>query len=136
VLRMKQQIKDEKTLAAEMVLARWRQEVRPLAKEVLDKFMLTCCVLASKYEPKPDTPASKLSEKRLAQFERWSKNAMEFAKALAPYQSPTFRAIVVAPAPETGKKTTRFAFTIFENQRGQAQVIEHKPDKPNGGDDA
>jgi hypothetical protein len=35
-----------------------------------------------------------------AGFERWARLACATAKDLAPYQSPTFRAVVIAPPPD------------------------------------
>jgi len=63
---------------------------------------------------KPDAP--QVEQSQWDQFEKWARLAMECASKLAPYQSPTFRAIVVAPAPDTNKaeQRKRFTLTIFE----------------------
>jgi len=72
----------------------------PLAKEVVEQFMLIAAGYASKYQPgKPEGDEKK--------FLQWAKLAVEWAAELAPYQSPKFRAIVIAGAP--AQKIIEFA---------------------------
>jgi hypothetical protein len=49
------------------------------------------------------------------------------AKALAPYQSPTFRAVVVAPAPvQQSERVTRFTLSIFDRDLHQESTINRR----------
>lgn len=54
--------------------------------------------------------------------------AKDCASKLAPYQSPTFRAVIVAPAPEQppGELRKRFTLTIFDDSK----AIEDQPTHP------
>lgn len=91
---------------------------RKLAKDTLDDLVMVFMEMADAYKPAP-TGQDKLGASE-EKFEKWARLAMEAARALAPYQSPTFRAIVVAPAP-TEKDATgevkRFTLTVFEGGR-------------------
>jgi hypothetical protein len=60
---------------------------QPLAKEILAKY-------AARFDEMAD--ARHLAGD-VAGFERWARLACATAKDLAPYQSPTYRAVVVAP---------------------------------------
>src|SRR5690349_15551098 len=51
----------------------------------------------------------------VAGFERWARLCCATAKDLAPYQSPTFRAVMVAPQPEKNDTiTTTIRLKIFD----------------------
>jgi hypothetical protein len=75
-------------------------EAKPLGKETLDTFMTEFAALAEHY--RPALPGQRANpnedEERYLKFARL---AVDAATRLAPYQSPTFRAMVLAPAPET-----------------------------------
>jgi len=72
----------------------------PLAKEIVEQFMLIAAGYASKYQPgKPDGNEAK--------FKEWAKLAVEWAAELAPFQSPKFKAIVISGAP--AQKIAEFA---------------------------
>ena len=60
---------------------------QPLAKEILAKY-------AARFDEMAD--ARHLAGD-VAGFERWARLACATAKDLAPYQSPTYRAVVIAP---------------------------------------
>jgi hypothetical protein len=125
----------EKALAAEAELQKAKEEHRPLAKDVLDSLMGTFVNAALPYQP---TKGQRMQPEQADNYERWARLAMECAKALAPYQSPTFRAIVVAPAPDDQlQRVTKYELTIFDSQRAatKAKVIEHQPEPKtvNGG---
>jgi len=67
------------------------------------------------------------------EFERHAIRAFEMAKALAPYQSPTFRAVVVGPPPSHDQepKIIRFRLSIFDRERSdEPPIIEHDPPIP------
>ena len=58
-------------------------------------------------------------------FEKWARLAIECAAKLAPYQSPTFRAVVVGPAPDANQpeKRKRFTLSIFDGSKLGAPKI-------------
>lgn len=117
----------EKALEAERAVAAAKASGRKLAKEMLDDFMHLFAGMATVYQPlppgtveiprghKPDEP----------QFEKYARLTVDCATQLAKYQSPTFRAIVVAPAPEQPDPNTlrrRFTLTVFEGGRPALQI--------------
>ncbi len=87
---------------------------RKLAVTILDEFAHVFAGMAAFYQP--STPKRENKNANVAEFERWSKLACDCAKALAPYQTPTYRAVVVAPAPEAGEKVVRYKLTIFDRE--------------------
>jgi hypothetical protein len=102
----------ERALIAEQVMAR-----ATLGKETLDAFMIEFAALANHYRPAlPGHPANpNEDEERYLKFARL---AVDAATRLAPYQSPTLRAVVVAPASgETEIKTKRFTLRVFDQDR-------------------
>lgn|SRR5262245_1837536 len=84
-----------------------------LGKETLEKFMILFDALAEHYRTIPQSPHSDE-----AKFTKYATAACECAKALAPYQSPTYRAIVVSPPPPEQQKVKRFTLTIFDRHNG------------------
>lgn len=72
---------------------------KPLAKELIETFMHIAAGYASTYQPREGNDRSSMQL-----FEKWARLAVSWACDLAPYQSPTFRAIIVAPneAPSRG----------------------------------
>lgn len=65
-----------------------------LAKEVMVIFMHQFANLASRYQPTIDGEKNpKWNEKK---YKEWAMAAVDVAKALAPYQSPTFKSIGIA----------------------------------------
>lgn len=97
------------------------QPVKMLGKEIIEQFAHYCAGYASKHQPKGERPGLNTPTERaeydwtVDQFERWMRLAGWFAKELAPYQSPTFRAIAIVTPPEDGgRKVTRFTLNIFE----------------------
>jgi hypothetical protein len=70
-----------------------------------------------------------------AKFIHYAKHVIECAKNLAPFQSPTFRAVTVAPSPEPNQpqKVTRIKLRIFEHDgrevtnRGERDAPEMLP---------
>jgi hypothetical protein len=99
---------------AERTVADARTAGRKLAKEVLENFMFGFADLAEHYKPTPEVerPNPHADEDKFAQY---AELAIDCAKALAPYQSPTFRAVVVAPAVEPKEKRIRFTLNIFDH---------------------
>jgi hypothetical protein len=93
---------------------------RKMAKEVLDEFMIVFAGMAAAYQPLPPGSQQTKPGADANLFEKWARLAVETAAKLAPYQSPTFRAIVVAPPPAEKDKDSevkRFTLTVFEGGR-------------------
>jgi hypothetical protein len=131
----------ERALLAERAIAEAKANAKPLAREVLDQFMQLFAGMAAHHQPMPAgqmAPPDRNPDE--TKFEKWARLAVQCAKDLAPYQSPTFRAIVVAPTPESPRgKITRFTLEIFDRTgrgpikgangaAGNGKVIEHEAD--------
>jgi hypothetical protein len=78
---------------------------QPLAKEILAKY-------AARFDEMAD--ARHLAGD-VAGFERWARLACATAKDLAPYQSPTYRAVVIAPPPDKGDDVRVIDLKIFDH---------------------
>jgi hypothetical protein len=96
-----------------------------LGKETLEKFMTLFDDLAEHYRPMPENPRADESK-----FTKYATAACDCARALAPYQSPTYRAIVVSSPPPEQQKVKRFTLTIFDRHNGP-----HVLAGPDGGRD-
>jgi hypothetical protein len=72
-----------------------RKRHEKLAKEVLSQFMHQFAELAVKFQPFQNNGKAnrKWNEDK---YKEWALAAVDVAKALAPYQSPTFKAIGIA----------------------------------------
>jgi len=92
----------ERALEAAKQNAEAKANGKKLAKEVLEEFMLLFAGMAAAYQPlPPGTPVPPGREPNEAKFITYAKLATDTAADLAPYQSPTFRAIgVMAPNPD------------------------------------
>lgn len=111
----------EKALIAERVVQEAQMAGRKLGKEVLADFMDLFAALAAYHQPLPDGQPVPLDRKPDdVKFEKYARLAIQSAKDLAPYQSPTFRSIqVAAPAPERKGETKRkFTLMVFDGARG------------------
>ena len=76
-----------------------RQKHKKLAKDVLEEFMGVFAGMAAYFQPAPPGMPEKASADP-KQFRVYSQLTVDVAAKLAPYQSPTFKAIaVMAPAP-------------------------------------
>jgi|SRR5882672_88662 len=78
--------------AAEVV-ANAKATNTPLAKDILERFMLVFAGQAAVHQPRPDGLGGMLGNSK--EFERWARLSVDCAGKLAPYQSPTFRAVMV-----------------------------------------
>lgn len=105
-----------------------RVQNRKLAKEVLEEFMHLFAGLAARHQPLPrgitNTDPKRDPDEGL--FDRYAVLAVDCARKLAPYQSPTFQAIMIAPPPDVGQpeQRKRFTLTIFEPSGPPA--LEHR----------
>ena len=88
----------ERALIAARTVADTRAEGKKLAKEVLQEFMELFAGMAAYYQPTPAHLPPNPNENE-PQFLRYAGLAVECAKAVAPFQSPTFKAIAVVPPP-------------------------------------
>lgn len=105
---------------------------KKLAKEVLDDLMHLFVGMAAHHQPTPPgAPPVAGARPDEARFEKYARLALETARALASYQSPTFRAIVVAPAPDANQpeQRKRFTLTIFEGGKPPPPMIEQKANR-------
>jgi hypothetical protein len=80
----------ERAAIAARITAEADMRGQPLAKEILAKYAARCDEMADARHVAGD----------VAGFERWARLACVTAKDLAPYQSPTYRAVVIAPPPD------------------------------------
>jgi hypothetical protein len=78
-------------------LAETKASGKKLAKEVIEGLMNTFVDLAAYYRPTMPGQPEKNRHADKGEFEKHAIHAFEMAKALAPYQSPTFRAAVAPP---------------------------------------
>jgi hypothetical protein len=86
----------ERLLRAERETAVAQAEGRKLAKEVLDDFMVLFAGMAAHHQPMPRGQAAPPGRQPdEAKFEKYARLAIATAADLAPYQSPTFKAIAV-----------------------------------------
>jgi hypothetical protein len=124
---------------AEARVAEAHASGRRLGKDVLDEFMHLFAGMAATYQPLPTgMPIPQGRQPDEAQFEKYARLAVHCATKLAPYQSPTFQAIMVAPPPPdpgASGQRKRFTLTIFEGPRPAAQLI-NGPAAKNGRDAA
>ena len=108
----------EKALIAQRIIQEHDARGIPLAKEVLEEFMFLFADIAREAKPAPAKPGHKTKSTEI--FDKYARLAVDCASKLAPYQSPTFRAIVVSPPPEQPKKgdnVRRFSLTIFDGEK-------------------
>lgn len=115
-------------------------QLRKLGKETLEEFMIMFGGLAAAFQP-PGQTREQLdawaASKNAVMFEKYATLSVMAAQYLARYQSPTFRAVVIAPPPDPNKGNVRKKFTvgIFDGQGRPAPrhidvVASNSVDKP------
>jgi hypothetical protein len=115
--------RDLKTIAAAEALRREIEERRPtptteLSEKILGQFAHNCAAMAVRLMPGQLETGELVF--RFKEHEKYWKYMMEqtfkYANGAAPYQSPTFRAIMVTPPPETkaGDGARVINLTVFE----------------------
>jgi hypothetical protein len=93
----------EKARIAEQIVSGGKPE--KLASDVLREFMELFADIARIHQPRPAAQGTNPQENE-GRFDKYARLAVECAKALAPYQSPTFKSIAVtAPPPGPLPKT-------------------------------
>jgi hypothetical protein len=105
----------EKALVAEHDLAEAKANGRRLGKEVLDHYMHVFAEIADSERSAALSDKPENSPEHESRFERFARYAVDCAHKLAPYQSPTFKAIVVAPA-EQASDITDMTVELFERE--------------------
>jgi hypothetical protein len=80
-----------------------RADGKPLAKEVLELEMLFYVELANQFRPTLPLTGEWKDEQK---FHSYSEKAGQFARLLAPYQSPTYRSITVQAPRESAARGT------------------------------
>jgi len=92
-----------------------------LAKDVIEQFMQIAVQYARHYALKEEdldhSDAKAVQAKRewkQSKFQDWARLAVSWAADLAPYQSPTFRAISISPHPDDNQpdRGTRVLHTL------------------------
>lgn len=93
----------EKALIAEATSLKAQVNGKRLAKDVLEEFMFLFGGMAAYYQPLPPGQPIPVDRKPdEAAFERWARLTVETAHKLAPFQSPTFKAVLVQSGPPLG----------------------------------
>lgn len=114
--------------------------IKLMAKEVIEQFMHFFAGYATFFQPPiggapavlfdakgeiTNTRELRAYEDRCNQFERYAKLAVACAKELAPYQSPTFKSIMVTPPPDPNQLARLRDFTL--NIFSAGKLIEQMP---------
>jgi uncharacterized membrane protein len=112
-----------KTIEREIVAAAAMPGVKapPLAKEVIAQFMQVFAGQAARVQPSPPGYAKNEFGNK-AEFERLAMLAVTCAKWLAPYQSPTYRAVMIAGDTSNLDQVDMIELTIFSDS---GKIIEH-----------
>jgi hypothetical protein len=107
----------EKALIAARTVGEAKTSGKKLAQEVLEDLMHTFVSMAEHYKPTPPEAEQQNPHADESMFVQYAKHVIDCAKSLAPYQSPTFRAVVVAPSPDPNqsKKIMRIRLKIFDH---------------------
>jgi hypothetical protein len=88
---------------AECTVADARSTGKKLAKEVLEDFMLHFADMAEQYQPAHPDAEQQNSYADEGKFNKYAALAVECARSLAPYQSPTFKAVEISTAQQMGQ---------------------------------
>lgn len=125
----------ERALKAEKEMLAAHDDHRKLAKDVLEEFMYAFRDMAVHHQPFP-APTDEEIEKgerspSPVEFERWGRLTVDCAKALAPFQSPQLRAIMVTPPAPPETKTVEdervIELQVFEHDGTPEKVIQLIP---------
>jgi hypothetical protein len=110
----------ERTRRAELDVAEARARGEKLGKEVLRNYMITFHERAEHYRTPPHADEAK--------FEKYARLAVDCARWLAPYESPTFRSIAIAPPTPPAETRRRFTLTVFDHDH--RPVVDVTPATP------
>lgn len=106
-----------------------------IAKHVLEEFMMIFRGMAANVQQRIIVDPSKIPEDKRAEylreyranvdeFERWAKLAVHTAHWVAPYQSPTFKAIIMDGGPPVLDMVEVIELSIFDDHN---KLISHQP---------
>lgn len=118
---------DEEARAAMQEIANAKAKQVPLAKDALATFLGIFMSRAGYYNTKginPDTKKDINPNANEDKFNFYAGKAVEVAKALAPYQSPTYRAVIVTPPPATDSAPRRFTLSIHDASNGKTAFVQ------------
>jgi hypothetical protein len=107
---------------AERTVADARLGGKKLAKDVLEELMVRFIERARHYEPTPPGAKDHNVYADESKFLQWAKYASDCAKALAPYQSPTFRAVEIIPPYEEPSELKPVQYPTVAEIRAALQV--------------
>jgi hypothetical protein len=96
----------ERARLAELGVAAARARGERLGKETLRTYMLLYDERATYYRTPPHANEAK--------FEKYARFAVDCARWLAPYESPTFRSIAIAPQTPPTETHRRFTLKVFD----------------------
>ena len=96
--RIRSQI-DVATAGAERTITQAQAIGRKLAKDRLEELTEIFIGAAAYFQPRSSAIGEANQNADWDKFEKWGRLAMDCASKLAPYQSPTFRAIMVSAPP-------------------------------------
>lgn len=121
----------ERALLAEKELEAAKASGRKLAKEWMQEFLPVLAGMTAFYQPTFPGMQQQNPNGSEDKFEKWYGLFLDTATKLAPFESPTFRAVMVAPPPppKGGGRITQFTLTIFDEQHEQPAplIVEHAP---------
>jgi hypothetical protein len=89
----------ERALIAERTVQSAKATGNKLAKERLEELMEIFIGATAYFQPTVAIGTQPNPNQDWGEFEKWGRLAMECAAKLAPYQSPTFRAVMVSAPP-------------------------------------
>ena len=110
----------ERAELARLAAAEAKAEGRKLPKEQLYDFATLLGGIAAAYQPigrTPDGEPQWRHPSHEAKFEKWAAIAFPFMKEAAPYYSPTFKAIMMAPSTQENPadRNRVIGLTIFDH---------------------
>jgi len=113
----------EREILAEQIANRARMNGEKLGKEVLAELMTQFCDMAERARPKYG-PNGKLVDGNERDYERWARLVLLCAKELAPYQSPTFKAVAVAsPNPSIDRQVINLTAPIDQAEAARVYKL-------------
>ena len=111
-------------------------EAPQLGKDVIDYFMAIATRYAKAYEPSdndlsysPDPAVQDMRDWKRNQFKGWARLAVSWAADLAPYQSPTYRAISISHKDEIEEDRGTTVIHTIEDLKAQLLLHGVSPDQ-------
>ena len=95
---------------------------KPLARDMLEEIAEG---FIAQYRLHVPLPGEQPTPDQEAGMDRWGKNCAEVCAKLAPYQSPTYKAVFMPDQHDMGSELTDFWLNVFERPR-KPLLLEHK----------